>query len=70
MKVKEFEVALNTLGLNKNEFAEQTGLTVGGVNKWLRNDQIPGWVAGWVEGQIAKKHLLQLKVTLADIDQY
>ena len=70
MNVKEFEVALETLGLSKSEFAEQTGLTVGGVNKWIRNQQFPGWLPGYVEGQLARKRLLALKVALADINQF
>ncbi len=49
LTTKEFEKLLDDNGLSKAAFARETGLTVGGVQKWKNADKYPLWVETWLK---------------------
>ncbi len=58
MKIEEFNELLKSVGMNKKEFAEKTGMTYQSVTNWSDSTRpIPAWVESWLENYKKSKTL-------------
>lgn len=48
MTYKEFENQLQTINLNKKEFANIVDMSYTSVTNWKQSDSIPNWVDSWL----------------------
>ena len=69
MERDEFNELLKKANLTKKEFASILGISYTSVNNWGSPQNIPYWVASWLENYIARKRFETIKTIIKESDE-